>query len=185
MALHHYTTLHQLIHLAALHHLRNVIPVDTSYSWRYSTIYTTLYQSIHLFPDGITPFTQRYISQYIFSFSLQQLHNTLPFNTGVASPSMWQGNTLLLRAQNSAATGRRPKPVNSSHQDSVQPWPIKCTQTLPSLAKHATDRATPLSGVRKTCTRKESSLITLSGDFRLLLLISSGFRKTCNIKGHR
>ena len=98
---------------------------------------------------------------------------------------MWQGNTLLLRAQNSAATGRRPKPVNSSHQDSVQPWPIKCTQTLPSLAKHATDRATPLSGVRKTCTRKESSLITLSGDFRLLLLISSGFRKTCNIKGHR
>ena len=87
MPLHHYTTLHQLIHLAALHHLRNVIPVDTSYSWRYSTIYTTLYQSMHLIPSGIPPFTQRYISQYIFSLTvLHHLHNVTSVNTSFPFP---------------------------------------------------------------------------------------------------
>ena len=82
--LHHYTTLHQSIHLfpggiasftqrytsryifflAVLHHLHNVIPVDTSFSWRYCIIYTMLYQSIHLIPGGITP-----------------LHNVIPVET--------------------------------------------------------------------------------------------------------
>ena len=82
VAIHHYTTLHQLIHLAALHHLRNVIPVDTSYSWRYSTIYTTLYQSIHLIPGGIPPFTQRYTNRYIlFLAVLHHLHNVISVNT--------------------------------------------------------------------------------------------------------
>ena len=95
--LHHYTTLHQSIHLfpggiasftqrytsryifflAVLHHLHNVTPVDTSYSWRYCIIYTTLHQSIHLFPGGIASFTQRYTSRYILFLAVLHHYTTL------------------------------------------------------------------------------------------------------------
>ena len=100
--LHHYTTLHQSIHLfpggiasftqrytsryifflAVLHHLHNVIPVDTSHSWRYCIIYITLYQSRHCIPSGISPFTQRYTSRYIvFLAVFHHLHNVTPVDT--------------------------------------------------------------------------------------------------------
>ena len=141
---------------------------------------------MHLIPGGITPFSQRYISQYIFSLAALGYNSYItPYRSIPAFQIQACGRETRCYVHRipQPQTGDRNRSI--PHQDSMQPWPIKCTQTLPSLAKHAADRATPLSGVRKTCTRTPRLSHFGGTSVVLLLLINSGFRKTYNIKGHR